>query len=384
VGEAGPGLEPLSLAFLGDPNSVHFRRWVGFMAERGDRVTLLVGEGKEIRPGLPDTIAIERFTPFTARRFRPWGLLVARRSLRRVLARVRPDVVNAHYLTVHGYHAWVSGFHPYAVTLWGSDVLVTPRTSRLAALVARVTLRAADVIMVNSEHLKKGALELGAPPDRLEMVQWGVDLTMFAPGAPSEQLRARLGLKGRRMVFSPRAIAPLYRHGIVLAAFAGLPPDVALVMSRQGAWPDELARIEEQIAQLGLGDRVVLVPTIDHTEMPDYLRLSDLVVSVPASDSTSVTILESMASGVQIVAAELPSMREWLAELDPSLLVPVDDVAATAAAMAHALARSAADRAAIGTRAREIVAARADQARTLGHVEELYRALAKRLSDRDR
>ena len=159
---------------------------------------------------------------------------------------------------------------------------------------------------------------------------------------------------------------------MVVDALARLPSDVSVVMSRHNADPAEVAAIERQAASLGLADRLVLVPGIAHSEMPDFLRLADVVVSVPVSDSTSVTTLEAMACERQVVAADLPSVREWLGDLDPESIVPVDDAAATAAALARALSRSTGERAEIGRRGRAIVQARADQAVSLGAVEKLY------------
>ena len=365
--------ERLSLAFLGDPNSIHLRRWVSFFAERGHRVTLLVPEGLELEPGLADSIEVERFRRFNPRSlFAPVGFLRSRASIRSAVARVRPDIVNAHFLTVHGWHAWMAGFHPYAVTLWGSDIYVGPRKWRAVGMMAGLTLRAADQVMADSEDLRRGAEELGARPDRTELIGWGVDVARFSGGPAPAALRSRLGLDGRRVVFSPRAIAPLYRQNVVVDALARLPSDVSVVMSRHNADPAEVAAIERQAASLGLADRLVLVPGIAHSEMPDFLRLADVVVSVPASDSTSVTTLEAMACERQVVAADLPSVREWLGDLDPALIVPVDDVAATALALGRALGRSAVERSEIGRRGRAIVQARADQAASLGAVEKLY------------
>jgi len=369
----------LRLAFLGDPNSVHTRRWIHFFAERGHHVTLLVPRDWPVEPGLLPSIEIERFIRFAARgRFPPASYLRGRWSLRRAVARVRPDILNAHYLTQNGWHAWISGFHPYVVTLWGSDVFTTPREARLFAALGRVSLRAADMVMVNSEALMREAFAIGARRDRMEMVQWGVDLTQFRPGPDPAALRARLGLRGRSVVFSPRSIQPLYRHRVILQALAELPADVVVVMLLHGSRVDELEAIRRQIDALGLAERVVMVPEIADAEMPDYFRLADVVVSVPASDSTPATVLEALASGLQVVAADLPSMREWLADLDPSLLVPVDDPKATAAALARALGRSRGERAELGRRARSIVERRADQARSLSRVETLYMQLAGR------
>jgi len=90
--DAGPpqGERPLSLAFLGDPNSIHTRRWVGWFAAHGHRVTMLVPEGMAVDAGLPDTITVERFRPYTSSRPRLLGAFRARRSLAGVLGESNP------------------------------------------------------------------------------------------------------------------------------------------------------------------------------------------------------------------------------------------------------------------------------------------------------
>lgn len=370
--------QALRLAFLGDPNSIHLRRWATFFSARGHHVTLLVPAGLAVEPGIPASIEFESFRGFNPRSLgAPLSLLAARRSIRKAIDRVEPDVLNAHFLTINGWHAWMAGFHPYAITLWGSDIYVGPRRWRAVRMMARLALGAADLVMADSEDLRRGAIALGSRPECTELIGWGVDLNRFSAGSAPAELRSRLGLDGRRVVFSPRAIMPLYRQSVVVEALARLPSDVAVVMSRHNSDSAEVEAIERRAAGLGISDRVVMVAGIAHDEMPDFMRLADVVVSVPASDSTSVTILEALACERQVVAADLPSVREWLDELDPDLIVPLDDPTATATAVARALGRSPTQRSEIGSRGRAIVRARADQAASLGAVEGLYRRLCR-------
>lgn len=369
---------PLRLAFLGDGDSVHVREWLGFFAGRGHEVTLLLPEGREVQPGLPSGIAIERFLPFNHRRSRLLGVMDARRSLRRALGRVTPHVLDAQYLTVNGWHAWMSGFHPYSVSVWGSDVLATPRSSRLGVMYAWPALRAADMIVGGSEAVVAAAVSLGARRDRAYSIPYGVDRALFRPGPDPVELRDRLGLKGRRVVFSPRAVTPLYRHGVVVDALATLPADVVVLMSSYLAVPSELDAVRRKAADLGVADRLIVVPSIDHSEMPAYYRLADAVVSVPGSDSTPITLFEALACGRPVVAADLPALRVVLDRLDPALLVPVDDPLATAAAIARVLAMAPDRRQATVRRGEELVAELADRERNLSRVEELYRGLALR------
>jgi glycosyltransferase involved in cell wall biosynthesis len=375
-GPAAGGGRPISIAYLGDPNSVHVRRFAAEFDRRGYRVTLLVSEGRSVEDGLPERVAVERFRPHTAARVRQLGMLATRRSLREALALVRPDILHVHHLTVNGFLAWMSGHHPYVVTVWGSDVLIEVRRSRRARLLGRLALRSADLVTGITRHVVEAAIAAGARESRVRVVHFGVDVELFSPGPDPAALRERLGLTGKRVVFSPRLIDPIYRQDVVVEAVAALPGDVAMVMTGYAANPVEVARIEKLIGDRGLRDRVRLVPAIAHSEMADYYRLADAVISVPASDSGPVTLVEALAAGRPVVSSDLPPVREWLADLDPECLVPVGDVAATAAALEKVLGRSDGRRAELAASGRAAVLERADQRKTMDLLDAEYRRLA--------
>jgi glycosyltransferase involved in cell wall biosynthesis len=367
---------PLSIAFLGDTDSIHLHRWAGWFAARGHRVTLLVPEGREIPFHLDAGIAVERYPLAGGRPLRGLALISSSRSVRRAIARVRPDVLHVHYLTIHGARAWLSGFHPYVVTVWGNDVLITTETSRKARILAGLSLRSADLVTGISNHVLDAAVRLGARPDRCRRVHFGVDVERFAPAPGSDALRASLGLGSRRIVFSPRIIAPLYRHDVVIDAVAQLPDDVALVMVRYLAEAPEMEALERRIEERGLAGRSIILPSVPYSDMPDYYRLADVVVSVPESDAGPMTLVEALAVGKPTVSSDLPPVREWLADLDPACLVPVGDSAATARAIAAVLARSPQQRDEAARLGRARVLEWADQRRTMAEMEVLYRRLA--------
>ncbi len=375
---APPLDRPLRLAFLGDANSIHVHRWAGWFADHGHTVSLLVPAGFEVRPGLPRTLSVERFRPYYQGRFRPYGYVAERRSLREVVARLRPDVVHAHYLTEYGWHAWMSGFHPYAITVWGSDVTISLRRSRRTALYGRVSLRGADLVTGDSASLVEDVIAAGARPDRTHLIQFGVDTGLFSPGPDPAELRARLGLQGRRVLFSPRLIRPLYRHTVAVEALASLPDDFVLLMGRYQVDEAELAAVLGRAEALGLSDRIHVVPSIDHGEMPDFYRLAAAVLTLPMSDATPVTLLEALACERPVVATDLPSVREWLAELDGGSLVPIDDAQATADGILRIAARSLEDQRQIGRRGRAIVQERASQDANMTAVEVMYNGLRSR------
>jgi glycosyltransferase involved in cell wall biosynthesis len=359
-----PSDDPLRLAFLGDPNSIHTRRWVSWFAEEGHEVHLLEGFGGAIAPGLDERIRIERFR--------------GRRELRRVLGRIRPDVLHGHFVRRYGWQAASAGFHPYVISPWGSDLLRVPRHAWRTRWWNRRALRGADLVTVTSEHMRAAALDAGARRPRIEIVQHGVDTRRFSSGPPPAELAERLGVANRAVIFSPRTVRPLYRHETIVDAFASLPDEPILVMTRGGADPAYLANLLERMRGRGVADRVRIVDAIAHEQMPAYLRLARVVVSVPESDSFPVTVLEAMACATPVVVSDLPPARAALGLIAPELIVPLGDPPALATALRRALALSEAERRSLGEALRGYVVQAADYATNMARMEVLYRRLARR------
>ena len=180
------------------------------------------------------------------------------------------------------------------------------------------------------------------------------------------------------MVFAPRQIHPLYDQVAIVRAIPDLPADVSVLMSARNAIPDTYAELLAVADDLGVRDRLAIVPTIPHDEMPGYLSIADVVVTVPHSDATAVTILEALGSGKPVVATSLPSPREWLDETWPDLLVPLGDPAAIAGAVRTALDLPPAEADARTAAARRLVVDRADRAQNMARMELCYRMLASR------
>jgi glycosyltransferase involved in cell wall biosynthesis len=365
---------PLRLAYVGDPNSIHVRRWMTFFAERGHAVTLLEGFGAAIEPGLDERIEVERFT---AGRSRIPGIGARRTgaALRAVLARVGPDILHAHFVRRFGWQAASAGFHPFVLSGWGSDVLVERLRTRRVRWRDRRALSAADLVTVTNAFMRDAIVANGAQASRVALVQHGVDTDRFKPGAGGAAFRSALGVGTAPLVLSPRAIRPLYRHETVLAAFAAATDEAVLVMSALDADPVTLASVQRQAAELGIADRVRIVARIAADQLPDAYRAAAVVVSVPQSDSFPVTLQEAMSSGVPLVVGDLPPTRAVLDPLLPEALVPVGDIEATAARLRRTLSLDVAARERVASILRGWAVREADYATNMRRMERLYRGL---------
>ncbi len=127
------------------------------------------------------------------------------------------------------------------------------------------------------------------------------------------------------------------------------------------------------VDRLALHDAVQFHGRLDDAGMAVVLARCKLSISVPESDATSVSVLESMACGLAVIASDLPANREWL---QAEALVPVGDTEALAARWL-ALLRDDTRAAAWGAENAERIARDGDRRVQMDAMDALYRRLLR-------
>lgn len=279
--------------------------------EGGGRLSLKAGAGRGGRPVLS-------------------ALPGAGRSmlrLARFLARVRPDVVNLHFLT--GAVAYLVALRPvfrYKLVLSGhGGDLLDPTPAMRARLPG--FLATADAITVVSGELARAAAAFGAPEDRLHMISNGADTVFWCPGPPAPE-PGRIVATGR--------LLPNKGFDILLDALAGLPQSQATIAG-EGARRGEL---EARIAELGIGGRVRLAGHLDREALRAELRRASVFAMPSRREGMPLALIEALACGTPAVATAIGGIPEVLTA-ESGLIVPPDDPAALRDALARALAGEA-------------------------------------------
>jgi L-malate glycosyltransferase len=316
---------PTRVLMLGTVNHPHVEHLSLAMHERG--FELLVGGGTE--PSLPESVlgaADVRLSAAPAMPRRTLAGAVAHvRWIRRLLRDFQPDVVHAHWMPGFAFFAAAAGASPLIAMAWGSDVY---RASRRQELVNRFAVRRAAIAMTDSVALLSRLEELGAPPDRTFLLNWGVDLERFAPADTGRAaIRAELGLGPGPAILSPRSLMPVYNIPMIVAAFASVGtavPDAQLLLKHMGIASGELGPIPH-------ADRVHIVGHVPYERMADWYRASDVCVSIASSDSSPRSVWEAMACGVPMVVSDLPWVRELIEPEVHALVVPIETGAVAAA-----------------------------------------------------
>ena len=350
----------MRIALLGNADAIHTRRWAGVLRGRGHDVRVFSLE----RPPASEAEGVTVLSGVPLPLPRALRYPLARTAFAAAVDAFDPDLVEAHFVPNYGVLGALVGRHPLAIQCWGSDLLVSAAKSAFQGRRARFALRRADVVVADARVLGEAALAYGAPLERLLVVPWGADLARF-PLAP---------LVAAPHVVSVRQLEPLYDVATLIEALPAVRAAVpALTVTVAGDGP-ERGPLEARCAALGLAGVVRFVGRVPHAELPALLGSASAYVSTSRSDSTSISLLEAMASGATPVVSDIEGNREWLVEGVSARFFPVGDAPALARALTEVLSDEPFRRSARATN-RAKVERDGDWAANVARVEDRYATL---------
>ncbi len=238
---------------------------------------------------------------------------------RRLVRRLKPDIVHAHYATSGGLAGLVCGVRPTVVTVHGTDLTAGMKSPVWRTLLKAVFQQAACVNTVSSD-LTRMALSLGAAPGKIVELTLGVDTRRFHAGGR----RAFPERDAVRLVCT-RRLEPVYDHRTIVEALAIVrAKGVEFRMTFAGDGPLR-GELESLVERRGLGDATSFIGTVGGDGMPAVLRGSDVYLSASRADGTSLSLLEAMSAGLFPVVSRIPANAAWLKHGVGGLLHEVGD-----------------------------------------------------------
>jgi glycosyltransferase involved in cell wall biosynthesis len=175
------------------------------------------------------------------------------------------------------------------------------------------------------------------------------------------------------VVLSPRGLGPVYQPEVAVGAFAAAAVDDSVLLVRADR-SDIKGReaLDGAARRHGVTDRIITYDAVAAERLPELYAAADVLLSVPRSDGTSVTVLEALFCDLPVVATDLPANREWL---PPELLAPVQDEAGLGAAVRRALTDTG-WASALAIEAGHHARKEADDAKQMAAIEALYASVA--------
>lgn len=112
--------------------------------------------------------------------------------------------------------------------------------------------------------------------------------------------------------FSNRALEENYNIDLVINIFAGIyekNKEAKLFIANKGSKDNKLKKLAEK---LKVKDNIEFLGFLSEQKQQYYYRKCGYYISVPKSDSTSVSLLEAMSYGCIPIVSNIPANTEWI------------------------------------------------------------------------
>ena len=359
----------MRLCFLAAGNSVHGYRWIQFFAENGHEIHWV-----SLTPFEMQAPRGAKLYDLSSDFGKLASLGATALKIRKIIRKITPEVVHAHYAGSYGMLGAISGFQPLVLTAWGSDILSAGRAPVKGSLVKWV-LRKATLITCDADHMVEAMCSLGADIKRIHLVFFGVEVDRFCPGSGDEEIRAKWRAQGHRVVISLRNLEPLYSIETLIEAVPRViaaVPEARFVIAGGGSQESVL---KELARALGVEASVIFIGRYLNSDLPKMLRSADVYVSTSLSDAgIAASTAEAMASGLPVVITDTGENRRWVEEGESGFVVAARDPSALAEKLILLL-KDSSKRAAMGHAARAIIVERNNYGREMEKMDGLYRNL---------
>jgi glycosyltransferase involved in cell wall biosynthesis len=313
----------MRICYIAEAISIHTQRWVKYFADRGYEVHLIspmpLGDGDI---GNAELHVLKRFPPQIRIISFVINLLLYVVQIRQLIRKIKPHILHAHFITDCGFWGALSGFHPFVLSAWGSDILVWPNKSRIYRSMVGFALKRADLILATGENMIEPMIKLGADISKINYILHGsVDTKKFIPKDKSQKEEYRIF--DSPVVMSIRSLDPIYDLETLIRS---IPlaleqiPEVKFIIAGEGVQKNYL---KDLAMSLDVLDSISFVGHLPHDQIPSYLASADVYVSTSLSDGTSTSLIEAMSCGLTPVVTNVGDIEKWIANGETGFVIPV-------------------------------------------------------------
>ena len=305
----------MKICFFADSESIHTVRWCNHFHELGHEVHLI--SFKEVI--LPNIHTHTVDSGNIREAGGNWKVLLKFRQVKKIVNQISPDIFHALYATSYGITGSLCGFHPYVITALGSDILISPKSSRIYRFLLKYAFSKTDLITVMSDQMKIETEAIGVPLEKIFTLPFGIDPTVF--NANNRELD-----KDRFVITSTRNFEYIYNIPHLIKAVAKVKvkiPSIKLNLIGAGSLEQDL---KDLVKQLNLEDYVTFFGKVPQLKIVEVLNHSHVFVSVSLSDGNNISLNEAMACETLCIATNIPANTQWIQHNENGFLIAINDV----------------------------------------------------------
>lgn len=231
--------------------------------------------------------------------------LKALKKIKRIINEFKPDIVHSHYASSYGLLGAMSGFHPYIISFWGSDVFQFPNYSFLHKAVLKFNLSRADILLSTSIIMMKEAKKYTSK--EITVTPFGIDVNRFIPETVHNIIT-----NADVVIGTIKTLEKIYGIEDLINAFKIIKlklPDrkIKLLIVGEGT---QRKNLEQLASDLQVENDIIFTGYVAHDEVDKYHKMLDIFAAVSLQESFGVSVLEASACGKPVVVSNVGGLPE--------------------------------------------------------------------------
>lgn len=356
----------MKILYLANATSIHTNRWVNYFSGKGHQVDVLSFEPANVVNANVKVHRLGRQLPFKMHYFS------YRKVVRHFLDEIQPDILHAHYASGYATLGRLAGFHPYVVSVWGSDIFDFAQKSPLHRRIVAANLKSADRVCSTSQVMAD-EIRRCCEGD-IYLTPFGVDCELFRP--PNHAKSENEFVVGIVKTLEPKyGIEYLIRGFAIFSKRTANMRKLRLMIAGDGSLRDSLRRLARD---MNIEAQTTFLGFVPHERVPEILGRFTVFVapSVSESESFGVAAVEASASGLPVVASRIGGLSEVVQDRVTGILISPRDPMAIANTLEELLENESL-RIALGENGRKFVLENYEWTENASRMEHIYESLLR-------
>lgn len=291
----------MKICFVGPANSAHMIKWCNWFNEHGHEVHVISFTPGKIRKTKVHLVKIN--VDAEGSDLEKLKYLLTGKQIKRLIDRINPDVVNAHYATSYGIAIALSGVEKYTLSVWGSDIYDFPKKSILHRAMLQCSLhRAAHLFSTSRTMAEEASLYTRK---KFDLTPFGVDMDLFHPNKRTRTDNHQF------VVGTVKSLSDVYGIPLILRAVAEIAKEgeIPITLRIAGRGPQE-QEYKQLAKELGIEDKTSWLGFIDQRRAAEEWANMDVAIIPSYQESFGVAAVEAQACETAVIVSDISGLME--------------------------------------------------------------------------
>ncbi len=326
----------MKILVLGDPGSAHVIKWIKYLSNKGINIYLFgLNEFEEKEYSGIENLKIKSLNMngeiFKKQdgNFTKLNYLKALPIIKRIIKDFKPDIIHAHYASSYGLLGALSMFHPFILSVYGSDVYSFPHKNLIAKKILQYNFSKADRLLSTSKIMAEEIKKYNSK--QIYITPFGIDLNIFYPFESKEKFFNKNDI----VIGTIKTMEEKYGIQYLIKAFKILKdkyPEISLKLLLVGKGTKE-NDFKKMVSDLGISDVTRFTGFISPAEVSFYHNMLDISVFISSEESFGVSVLEASACEKPVVVSNAGGLPEVVEDNVSGLIVEKENIEQTAKAI---------------------------------------------------